>query len=84
MKPVGRAAGCTVLHVDMDAFFAAVELLDRPDLRGHPADELRVHLGFEDDVALVAVRLHRQDLPRPAEAGPTSVPPNVPDDPAGP
>jgi serine phosphatase RsbU (regulator of sigma subunit) len=36
----------------------------------------------EDDVALVAVRLHRQDLPRPAEAGPNDVPPNVPDDPA--
>jgi serine phosphatase RsbU (regulator of sigma subunit)/PAS domain-containing protein len=31
----------------------------------------------EDDVALVAVRLHRQDRPRPAEAGPQRVPPNV-------
>ena len=36
----------------------------------------------EDDVALVAVRLHRQDRPRPAEAGPNDVPPNVPPDPA--
>ena len=28
----------------------------------------------EDDVALIAVRLHRQDLPRPAEAGPHVLP----------
>ena len=35
----------------------------------------------EDDVALVAVRLHRQDRPRPAEAGPVSVPDDVPDPP---
>lgn len=25
-----------ILHIDMDAFFAAVELLDRPDLQGRP------------------------------------------------
>ncbi|MEZ0491107.1 SpoIIE family protein phosphatase [Kineococcus sp. TBRC 1896] len=35
-----------------------------------------------DDVALVAIRLHRQDRPRPASAGPRRVPPVVPDEPA--
>ncbi|WP_432574133.1 SpoIIE family protein phosphatase [Kineococcus sp. SYSU DK005] len=35
----------------------------------------------EDDVALIAVRLHRQDRPRPAEAGPNRVPPHVPAEP---
>ena len=35
----------------------------------------------EDDVALVAVRLHRQDRPRPVEAGPNRVPDVVPPDP---
>jgi serine phosphatase RsbU (regulator of sigma subunit) len=35
----------------------------------------------EDDVALLAVRLHRQDRPRPPEAGPSDVPPHVPPEP---
>jgi serine phosphatase RsbU (regulator of sigma subunit)/PAS domain-containing protein len=31
----------------------------------------------EDDVAIVAVRLHPQDRPRPADAGPNRIPPSV-------
>ena len=38
----------TVLHVDMDAFFASVELLDRPDLVGLP-----VIVGHDSDRSVV-------------------------------
>ena len=34
--------------------------------------------GSEDDVALVAVRLHPEDRPRPAEAGPQRLPDSLP------
>lgn len=32
----GDDTGCTVLHVDMDAFYASVALVERPELRGRP------------------------------------------------
>ncbi|MBY3551829.1 SpoIIE family protein phosphatase [Modestobacter lapidis] len=57
------------------------------ELAGLPLDDLcdqlidRLVEGTpDDDVALVAIRLHRQDRPRPAEAGPQRVPPTVPAD----
>ena len=58
-----------------------LELADRPleEMLDEVIDRL-VHGRPEDDVAVVAVRLHRQDRPRPAEAGPKDVPPDVPPD----
>jgi PAS domain S-box-containing protein len=62
---------------------AVIELAELPldELLDELLERL-VHGRPEDDVALVAVRLHPQDRPRPREAGPTRVPPNVPPDPA--
>jgi hypothetical protein len=57
------------------------------ELAGRELDELCDELlarmlpeAPDDDVALVAVRLHPQEKPRPAEAGPNRVPPGFPVD----
>ena len=59
-----RSTLTDLAHLELD------ELCDQLLVRMQP--ERR-----EDDVALVAVRLHRQDRPRPPEAGPQRVPPNI-------
>ena len=64
------------LEEGMDRLRSAVrELADRglEELCDGVIDRL-VEGRPDDDVALVAVRLHRQDQPRPAEAGPNDVP----------
>jgi serine phosphatase RsbU (regulator of sigma subunit) len=57
------------------------------DLAGRDLDELCDELlarmlpaAPDDDVALVAVRLHPQNKPRPPQAGPNRVPPGLPPD----
>jgi fructose-1,6-bisphosphatase/inositol monophosphatase family enzyme len=52
------------------------ELADRPlaELCDEVIERLRPE-GLQDDVALVAIRLHREDRPRPREAGPEKLPP---------
>jgi serine phosphatase RsbU (regulator of sigma subunit)/PAS domain-containing protein len=75
---------------DLDAGMARLrealrELADRPlpELLDEVLHRL-VDGTPEDDVALVAVRLHAQDGPRPFAAGPNRVPDVVLGDPAGP
>ncbi len=85
--------GCTLLLVtdglverrdsDLDAGMAALRAA-LADLGSTPLEELcdavlaRLVPGHEDDdVALVAVRAHPEDRPRPPEAGPNRLPPGV-------
>jgi serine phosphatase RsbU (regulator of sigma subunit) len=58
----------------LEALLAELGELPLEDLCDQVLTRMRPK-GSEDDVALVAVRLHREDRPRPAEAGPEVAPP---------
>jgi len=62
------AEGLAAAGADLDELVDGL-LARLVDAQGERAD---------DDVALIAVRLHRQDQPRPSEAGPNRVPEGVP------
>lgn len=47
----------SILHIDMDAFFASVELLERPDLRGRPV--IVGHLGARSVVTAATYEARR-------------------------
>ncbi|MEP7765801.1 SpoIIE family protein phosphatase [Sanguibacter sp. 25GB23B1] len=68
----GQAA--LVAALESVAELGLEELCDEMLLRMLPPER-------QDDIAIVAVRLHRQDRPRPAEAGETVVPDTAPPDP---
>ncbi len=67
--------GCTVLHVDMDAFYASASLLSRPELVGHPGHHRRWGQPWRRALrdlrgTQVRGRLGHADVPRQAAVPP--------------
>lgn len=59
-----RDLSCTIVHIDMDAFYAAVEMRDNPELRDKPIAVGSLSMLVRRNTALAYLhRKHRHDFP---------------------